>query len=56
MITDRPYADRLDTAAALDELHHAAGTHFDPQVVAALRQAVLQPTAGRQQDTEHRTT
>jgi two-component system cell cycle response regulator len=45
MTSDRPYADRLDTAAALDELDQAAGTRFDPTVVAALRQAMLQPAA-----------
>jgi HD-GYP domain-containing protein (c-di-GMP phosphodiesterase class II) len=45
MTSDRPYADRLDTATALDELNRTAGTQFDPLVVAALRQAVLQPTA-----------
>ena len=43
MTSDRPYADRRDTAAALDELDRAADTQFDPLVVAALRQAVLQP-------------
>jgi response regulator RpfG family c-di-GMP phosphodiesterase len=45
MTSDRPYADRLDTAAALDELDRAAGTQFDPQVVAALRHVALQPAA-----------
>jgi diguanylate cyclase (GGDEF)-like protein len=43
MTSDRPYADRLDTAAALDELSRAAGTQLDPLVVAALRQAALEP-------------
>ena len=43
MTSDRPYANRLDTAAALDELDRAAGTQFDPCVVAALRHALLQP-------------
>jgi diguanylate cyclase (GGDEF)-like protein len=43
MTSDRPYAHRRHTAAALDELARAVGTQFDPQVVAALRQAVLQP-------------
>jgi HD-GYP domain-containing protein (c-di-GMP phosphodiesterase class II) len=51
MTSDRPHADRLDTAAALDELDRAAGTHFDPQVVAALRQTLLQPAATGQHDT-----
>jgi len=45
MTSDRPYADRLDTAAALDELDRSAGTQFDPQIVAALRQTLLQPAA-----------
>jgi two-component system cell cycle response regulator len=43
MTSDRPYAERLDTAAALDELSRAAGTQLDPLVVAALRQAALDP-------------
>ena len=43
MTSNRPYAHQLDTAAALDELHRAAGSQFDPQILAALRQAVLQP-------------
>jgi diguanylate cyclase (GGDEF)-like protein len=45
MTSDRPYADQRDTAAALDELKHAAGTLFDPRVVAALRHALLQPVS-----------
>jgi diguanylate cyclase (GGDEF)-like protein len=45
MTSDRPYANRLDTATALDELDRAAGTQFDPVVVGALRQALLQPAA-----------
>src|SRR4051812_34582722 len=45
MTSDRPYADQLDTAAALDELNRATGTQFDPTVVAALQQALLQPAA-----------
>lgn len=43
MTSDRPYAGRLDRAAALEELDRMAGTQFDPRVVAALRQVVLQP-------------
>jgi two-component system cell cycle response regulator len=43
MTSERPYAERLDSASALDELGHAAGTRLDPLVVAALRQAVFQP-------------
>jgi two-component system cell cycle response regulator len=50
MTSDRPYADRLDTTAALDELNRAAGTQFDPQIVAALRQVLLQPAAAAQHD------
>jgi diguanylate cyclase (GGDEF)-like protein len=45
MTSDRPYADRFDTAAALEELNRAAGTQHDPTVVAALQQALLQPAA-----------
>jgi hypothetical protein len=41
MTSDRPYADRRD-AAALNELDLAA-TQNNPQVLAALRQAVRQP-------------
>jgi diguanylate cyclase (GGDEF)-like protein len=43
MTSDRPYAGRLDTTAALEEISRAAGTQFDPEVVAALHQEVLQP-------------
>jgi diguanylate cyclase (GGDEF)-like protein len=43
MTSDRPYADRLDTATAMGVLDRMAGTQFDPQIVAALRQAVHQP-------------
>jgi diguanylate cyclase (GGDEF)-like protein len=43
MTSDRPYADRRDTAAALKELKRASGTQFDPQVVGALKHALLQP-------------
>jgi HD-GYP domain-containing protein (c-di-GMP phosphodiesterase class II) len=44
MTSDRPYARRLDWINALNELDRAAGSQFDPRVVAALRQVVLQPT------------
>jgi diguanylate cyclase (GGDEF)-like protein len=45
MTSDRPYADRLGTAAALEELNRAAGSQYDPTVVAALQQTLLQPAA-----------
>jgi diguanylate cyclase (GGDEF)-like protein len=45
MTSDRPYAERLEPASALQELNRCAGQQFDPLVVAVLRQAVLQPTA-----------
>jgi diguanylate cyclase (GGDEF)-like protein len=45
MTSERPYARRMDWNDALDELDRAAGAQFDPRVVAALRQVVLQPTA-----------
>jgi hypothetical protein len=51
-----PSGHQLDAAAALDEIDRAAGAKFDPQVVAALRQALLQPTATRQHAAEHDTT
>jgi two-component system cell cycle response regulator len=44
MTSDRPHAERLDPAGALQELSRATGTQFDPVVVAVLRQTVLQPT------------
>jgi diguanylate cyclase (GGDEF)-like protein len=53
MTSDRPYADRLDTAAALDELDQAAGTQFDTQVVAALRHALLEPVAAARDAGQH---
>ena len=52
MTSDRPYADRRDTAAALDELNRSAGTQFDPLVVAALRQAMLQPVGADPHETQ----
>jgi diguanylate cyclase (GGDEF)-like protein len=42
MTSNRPYAERLDTASALQELGRAAGHQFDPLVVAIVRQEVLQ--------------
>ncbi|MEV6488892.1 HD domain-containing phosphohydrolase [Actinoplanes sp. NPDC051633] len=45
MTSDRPYADRLDTATAIGVLNQTAGTQFDPDVVAALRQVMLQPVS-----------
>jgi diguanylate cyclase (GGDEF)-like protein len=53
MTSDRPYAERLDTATALDHLDRAAGTQFDPTVVTALRQAMLQPTAASHDAAQH---
>ena len=47
MTSDRPHAARMETGAALDELERAAGSQFDPLVVAALRQAALQPARGQ---------
>jgi diguanylate cyclase (GGDEF)-like protein len=45
MTSNRPYADRLDTATAVGVLNRTAGTQFDPHVVAALRQVMLQPAS-----------
>jgi HD-GYP domain-containing protein (c-di-GMP phosphodiesterase class II) len=36
MTTDRPYRAARTTDEALDEMVRCAGTHFDPDVVAAL--------------------
>jgi HD-GYP domain-containing protein (c-di-GMP phosphodiesterase class II) len=36
MTTDRPYRKARPREEALEELENCAGTHFDPQVVAAL--------------------
>jgi HD-GYP domain-containing protein (c-di-GMP phosphodiesterase class II) len=53
MTSDRPYADRRDTTTALDELDRAAGTQFDPQVVTALRQAMLRPVGADPHETQY---
>jgi putative nucleotidyltransferase with HDIG domain len=44
MTSDRPYRRAMPAAAALAELRHCAGTHFDPAVVEALT-AQLAPVA-----------
>jgi two-component system, cell cycle response regulator len=38
MISDRPYRDRLSVECARRNLREAAGTQFDPEIVAALEQ------------------
>jgi putative nucleotidyltransferase with HDIG domain len=38
MISDRPYRDRLSVECARANLREAAGTQFDPEIVAALDQ------------------
>ena len=43
MLSDRPYRSAVGLPAALDELERCAGSHFDPEVVAALK-AVLTAT------------
>jgi HD-GYP domain-containing protein (c-di-GMP phosphodiesterase class II) len=40
MTTDRPYRAARSEAEALAEMRRCAGTHFDPQVVAALCRAL----------------
>ncbi len=40
MTTDRAYRAAMPIDEALDELHHCAGTQFDPNVVRALEQVV----------------
>jgi diguanylate cyclase (GGDEF)-like protein len=44
MTSHRPYAERRDLAAALEELRRAAGTQFDPDVVAAILEVAREPT------------
>lgn len=41
MTTDRPYRPALGTRAAMMELRRCAGTHFDPQIVAAIEGQVV---------------
>jgi diguanylate cyclase (GGDEF)-like protein len=53
MTSDRPYADRLDTATALDELRRATGSQFDPAVVAALGEALVQPATVSSEGAQH---
>ncbi len=48
MIGRRPYRPPMPPAAALAELERCAGTQFDPDVVAAMREVLL----GLQHDTE----
>ena len=40
MTTERPYRQPMPIALALEELHGAAGTQFDPRVVEAFEQAL----------------
>jgi len=40
MTTERPYRHAMPVAVALEELHDAAGTQFDPRVVDAFEQAL----------------
>jgi HD-GYP domain-containing protein (c-di-GMP phosphodiesterase class II) len=40
MVADRPYRRALSHDVALQELERCAGTQFDPEVVAAFREAV----------------
>ena len=40
MTTERPYRHAMPIALALEELHDAAGTQFDPRVVNAFEQAL----------------
>jgi two-component system, cell cycle response regulator len=41
MTTDRPYQQAHDTAWALAELRHCAGTQFDPGVVQAFERILM---------------
>lgn len=45
LTTDRAYRPAVPPAAALAELHFSAGTHFDPQVVEAMRRCVAETIA-----------
>jgi diguanylate cyclase (GGDEF)-like protein len=44
MTSDRPYQDARSQDEALDELRRCAGTHFDPSVVDALIEVVVEAT------------
>jgi HD-GYP domain-containing protein (c-di-GMP phosphodiesterase class II) len=46
MTSDRPYRRALPPEFALRELHDKAGTQFDPRIVAALDQVLLEQGAG----------
>jgi HD-GYP domain-containing protein (c-di-GMP phosphodiesterase class II) len=51
MTSDRPYRPAVTVDGAIAELRHCAGTHFDPQVVETLVEAVReQPLAGSELD------
>jgi HD-GYP domain-containing protein (c-di-GMP phosphodiesterase class II) len=41
MTTDRPYRAAMSIDEALTELHHRAGTQFDPRVVSALERVLM---------------
>jgi two-component system, cell cycle response regulator len=42
MVSERPYSVAMRPSRALEELHHAAGSQFDPDVVAAFEQVAAQ--------------
>jgi diguanylate cyclase (GGDEF)-like protein len=47
MTAPRPYAARMTTTQATEELQRCAGDQFDPQVVAVLSQVLAEQTASR---------
>ena len=47
MRADRPYRSALTEPQALAELHHCAGSQFDPHVVRAFTAVVREPAADR---------
>lgn len=57
MISDRPHRSAYTRESALAEIERAAGTHYDPELVAALRAILLADAAAHEAfRADHRTT